>query len=299
MAAAQRFLGGVHPRSECGSNKSSYAAVGAASHFSDLHSIDSYPCNASTQSAKHIRKRSVSSNDTMSYLCIKLSQTNIDPQLYILLSFGNHASFGAVNAFISGISSQGKYVITLSESNGLFDLSLHHLRKCSSHSTSSLSEILSILSIVSPMRNTTIITSPIVSDNWISVINSVNPTVWCVPASPRDIWVSVAGRQYYSHFILPWSKFPTYVGYTIGHGSIQKGGPNEKLRYEARATFYNNMISCAPLDGSCVDCIAMRQVGEILSTLSPTQHPRAPRQLSESSIEALEEIRKSIVELTG
>ena len=297
--ASKRFLSGVHLKEECRSNKTGYAAIDAASSVADLHNIDVYPVNASYQETKHRRKRSISSYDALAYTMLNILSLGIEIQVFVLLMSRDSSIHGAPQDIVNNLSAKGTMVIGLVDNSDGFDLTFYHGSLRCVAQTLTLDEIKEILQMVNTHGNMIMMVHPIVSSIWIDLINSIRPSIWCVPSCRMSRCVSTDERSC-AHFLYPWSRHPSFTGYTIGTNHIRECTMEECHGYIGKCNFYSSMISCAPLGHSCVDCEAMINAGNMLSRMSPGHHrtPSRENPMGMPSIIALDGIEKMLRDLS-
>lgn len=296
---SKRFFAGIHPTDECRSNKTGYAAIDAASTVVDLHNIDAYPINTSYQESKHRRKRSISSYDALAYTMLKILSFSIRIQVFVILMSKDSSIHGAPQDIVNSISSKGIMVIGLVDDSDGIDLVFYYDGLRCTTEMMTLDEIKEMLQMVNTHKDMIMITHPIMSSIWTDLINSTRPSIWCVPSCRMSRYVST-NEDSCAHFLYPWSRHPSFAGYTIGTGPIRECTMEECYSYIGRCNFYSSMISCAPLRGSCVDCEAMINAGNKLSEMTSKHHrtPSRENPMSRSSIIALDGIDKMIKELT-
>lgn len=226
--------------------------------------------------------------------------TAISPQYctYLLLFSRETPLFGAFGTMIEHISSTGSIVLCVEPSKRSFTLTMLYHRNITSCIVDSVEQLHSMIQNLGKPNRLIAMVYPIVLREWISIINIINPMLWCLPASKFKTYISFDGEEFYTHFIFPWSKSGSPSGFTMGHGKLREGKQREQEKFEARANFYDSMVSSTPLDSSCTDCVAMRQVADTISHVFNVKRPSKKRNLSEGSIVALKELEDRIKELT-
>jgi hypothetical protein len=295
MAVAQRFIKGVHDKSECGKNLQGYAAMNASLKYADPHNLSNYVCESQPYQTNHTRKRSMMGQDTIVFLLTKLMGTILSPSMYILLLSKETPIFGGLETIITGLSSMHNSVFIVEITNDHYRLTLF----CNGMSSSSCAyndrDLLNIVHNLSSLRKTVLISYPTVHQ-WVTTINDIRPSIWCTPARPDEVWISTLGSTSYSHFAFPWSSNTRCRGYTIGTGNVQQGELEHRLQYEGRFNFYDGMISSVPVDGTCTDCLAMRHAADRITGLTQCEkkRPSPEHRLSTPSIKALEVLQQMI-----
>lgn len=294
METVDRFSHGVHYKGECGRNVEGYAAISAACQYADLHNLDNYSCSSAPSKKTHSRKRSVTSQDTMVYIVSKLIEFSPSFCTYLLLFSRETPVFGVLDAILSDMASKGHMIITVETLSNSFILSLRHKATKLSVCINTFGEIHDLLRNL--VCNTRVIAMiyPIAVREWIDLVNSLNPSIWCLLASKFRVFASEEGQQMHTHFIFPWSKAGIPTGYTVGTGMIVEGSKRERFKFERKSNFYDSMISSVPLESSCADCVAMKHIAETLSSIFGISRERPKRNLSEGSIIALKELNDLI-----
>jgi hypothetical protein len=290
METVDRFLHGVHSKGECGRNVDGYAAISAASQYADLHNLDNYSCSAGVSKRTHSRKRSVTSQDTMVYIVSKLMEFSPSFCTYLLLFSRETPLFGVLDAILSDMASKGHMIITVETLSRSFILSLRHKATKLSVCISTFEEIHDLLKNLIGTTGVIAMIYPIAVREWIDLLNSLKPSIWCLLASKFRAFVSEEGPRAHTQFIFPWSKPGTPIGYTIGTGTIREGSNRERFKFEGKANFYDSMISSVPLESSCADCVAMKHIAQTLSLTFGVSRQQSKRTLSEGSIVALKEL---------
>lgn len=289
MAMIQRFLNGVHNRKDCGNNKTGYAAISAAQQYADLHNVDNYFLGSGPPSVRHLRKRSVSSQDTVTYLIFRLIELFPLSSMYILLFSKEIPPYTTFGSMISGISSKDRAFILVSAMDDGYLITLYCFGCESECFIESHIELIDFLKTIVSVRQSTLLVYPTLTFDWIRLINSIDGLIWSVPASVSDIRISIHGTGSYSHFVFPWSKSGCCRGYTVGKGRIREGRKMDRQIYESKVNFYNDMISSVPIGQSCPDCMAMERIGRLMQITLPGQKIQKERPKSMPSIRALQE----------
>jgi hypothetical protein len=289
MAVATRFSKGVHNKEDCGSNTQGYAAISAATKYTDLHNLDNYFCESAPYNISHKRKRSIAGQDTIVFLLIKLMESAISPTTYILLLSKETPIFGGLDTIVSALSSAGNCILFIESINDSYHLTLFFNKSSSSICIYDHNTLLEFVHNLSSLRGTALLTYPDVTE-WVNTINQINPTIWCTPTRKDEVWVSCDGSDSYTHFVFPWSGAIRCRGYTIGQGKIKLGTMRERLRYEGRFNFYNGMISSVPIGSSCTDCMAMQNAANSISKIALCNDSPPTHRLSVASIKALDEL---------
>lgn len=235
-------------------------------------------------------------SDTLVYMFLKSichSQISI---CHILMLSSNVGNSSTLRDMIGSVVKLGGITITITLDDGTYSVSFKSSTLSFNNYSQDIQSVVDLLHSVKLVLDCSIVVFPEVTDEYFRTIRLLQPTSWCVPSYPHSLYVSELGKEYFSHNAYPWSRPLTNCGFTLGHGQIVKGSNRETLDYIGAFNFYHSAISCVPLGEACTDCEYLRVTRDMIVALVDGVRVKHRAKLSSSSVEALEEIRRSLAE---
>lgn len=294
MDTVSRFKQGVHRKGDCGKNTNGFAAINSASRNGDLHQLGNIQISSSIMSSSESKKRTFACSDILAYLLMKnISSRGFTNTYMLLLSSGTFIS-STVENIVSCISKMHNTVMIVQMIDNEFFISMDSMDVHIRHMSSSDNELVNLFISMSDLRQASVIVYPKMLSSYERIISECQIRSWCTPLSRKEVYVSKHGSGMHTHNVFPWSRFPSYSGFTIGNGFMQRGSLKDRQKYIGSFNFYESMISSVPLHDSCTDCIALQTVAQMISILIELPDDRRNSRLSISSIEALKELEDRI-----
>nr|POE67342.1 hypothetical protein CFP56_77011 [Quercus suber] len=296
----RRFEEGVHKVGECASNKSGYAAIGSAFDHADVHKLSSVMIQSPSSPLMHFKKRSFSSSEGLVYLFVKLMRVMTRTCTYIFLLSRDMPLCATFKSIVDGSASRGNTIIVVTSSNGIYTINFRFMDIVALHEVQS-SQMLVQFFVESGLGYRVIVIGyPSLLDLHASIINSMNTTMWCSPASKELTYTSVDGNLCVHHFVYPWSKSPLCTGFTLGTGNIKYSSDSERIEYVSLYNTYESMISSVPYKTSCTDCAELKRIAQEIRDMTGVHVNTKPRvSLKRASIQALEELKARIEEYSS
>lgn len=267
----------------------------AATGKTDLYNVDGYPFCSSACPRSHSRKRPVSSQDIFVYIMLKFLGLHKEPYTCAFMLNREMYIPKSVIKVIERATETCNIILVVEDKVGHMVLSMYYKKFKLVSELRSEHELLNILSNLSRSSQLSTLIYPLARDIDVRFVNLVNPSLWCFPISKHSTVVSSGGKDSCSHFVFPWSKVGMCTGYSMGSKQARVGSNSDNLEYESKCNFYDNMVSCVPVRGSCTDCIEMDNTArKLLEILQIKDTPKRKRPLSQESITALEELKAAI-----
>lgn len=294
MDTVSRFKEGVHSKQNCGRNRNGYAAITSASQCTDLHKLGKSMMSSSLTASSDDKKKSFACSDTLAYILLKsIYYKGLNTTYILLLSSGPFISTTVTKMLLS-IVEMHNLVAIVQKIDREFSVTVMCKGIKLLHTLDSEQSLLSFFLSIKDFEDSSVIIYPKVNDIYREIVVQCKISSWCTPLSRSEVYVSKHDTGEYFHNVFPWSKYPSYSGFTLGNGSMQLGSTADRQRYIGAFNFYESMISSIPLQSSCTDCNALKNMGIMISMLIYDNHKVHKHTVSSSSIEALEEIKRKI-----
>jgi len=290
MDTVSRFRDGVHKDGDCRRNKKGFAAIGSASKNVDLHKLSDNIISSSLMSSSQDKKKTFVCSDILAYLLMKNIMHRGLSNAYILLLSSGSVLSSTVEKMLSSLSDIHNIIIVVQKINTEFLVTMTSMDVHSVYVTDSDDELVRFFLSLNDLNEASAVIYPKILEPYEKIVSKCQILNWCTPLSRKDVYISKYGFGHYFHNAFPWSRFPSYSGFTIGNGPMRQGSIRDRQRYIGSFNFYESMISSVPLDGSCTDCTALQTIGRMISILIKNPEDRRESRLSTSSIEALKEL---------
>lgn len=300
METVKRFESGVHDQSECGLNKSGYAAIDSTIGHVDVHKLSSCIIQSTSRPLLHHKKRSFLSSDGLIYIFMKLMKNMPSICTYILLLSREMPVSMTLRSIIEASALASNIIVVVIELGGVFSIDIYFMDIHISHRVESCQSLKRFLVQSGLADKVIIIGYPSLPDSYIEIVNSMNTMMWCAPASRHLTYSSLADTKDIEHFVYPWSKSPLCSGFTVGKGKIKYSSNSERNKYIGLYNTYETMISSVPCGISCTDCIELQSIAmNIKNLVGFKDKSKGKRHFKRSSIDALEELKTMIREATS
>jgi hypothetical protein len=184
------------------------------------------------------------------------------------------------------------FVYTVSRSGSSYNVVSRFHGQVASIEVSSLEELKKLTRSMNDRTSSMYIVYPDLTDDYISLLNSLSKCTWCIPSSRSGLYVSEGGTKYYSAHVYPWSTSKRCAGYITGQQKIRRSSKREMNLYIGAFGYYEKFISCIPYKGSCPDCYEMKRSAEhIARMMGISVTAVSDRRMSPASITSLERMR--------
>jgi len=294
MDTISRFKEGVHKKGDCGRNKNGFAAISSASRSVDLHQLGDTTISSSLISSSEDKKKTFACSDILAYLLMKnIIRYGFTSAYILLLSSGSFIS-STVEKILSSVTDMHNMVIIVQMIDSEFFITMNSMNVQSVHVSSSDDELVSFFLSIRDLKDASVIIYPRVLKPYEQIVSKCQIYNWCTPLSRQNVYVSKYKTGTYTHNVFPWSRFPSYSGFTIGNGCMQQGSIKDRQKYIGSFNFYETMISSVPLKNTCTDCIALKTMAKMISILIGNPESSHKTRLSISSIEALKELEERL-----
>jgi hypothetical protein len=297
----ERMRRGTHRGDTCGSNRSGFSAINALPMETDFHTLNSsllcqVPVHPSVRP-----KMNMLSCDILAYLIAKIFSVTSKYTTYtfLLRSQENNMSVNILN-MISYMSYHA-FVYTVSRNGDSYNIVSRFRGQVANISVSSFDELKKLTRSMNDRTSSMYIVYPDLTEDYISLLNSLNKCMWCIPSSRSSLYVSDRGTEHYSPHIYPWSTSKRCAGYIVGQEKIRRSSRREMSLYIGAFGYYEKFVSCTPYKGSCPDCYEMKRSTECIAkmmglTITTTV---SERRMSPASVVSLERMKVEFNEYCG
>jgi hypothetical protein len=299
-STVDRMKQGAHRIDVCGSNRSGFSAVNALPINTDFHALNDISlCQVALASSERPKTKILSCH-ILAYLISKIFSVESKYTTYTFLLRSQEASMPMSIINMMVYMSRFALVYTISKSGDSYIVVSRFSGQTSSITVDSLDQLKRLTRSMNDRTFSMYIVYPDLTEDYISLLNSLNKCTWCIPSSRGSLYVSDLGMKYCSVHAYPWSTSKRCSGYVVGENKIRRSSRREMNLYVGAFGYYEGFISCVPYKGSCPDCHEMRvSANNIAKMMGIESTTISERRMSPASMNALEKMKTEFAEYCG
>jgi hypothetical protein len=289
VSSIDRMQLGAHRRNICGSNTSGFSAINALPVHTDLHTLDNALLQQTSSLPTGRPKTKMLPSHVLAYLLTKMFSVTARYTSYTFFLRSQDSIIPGNLLKMICYMSQSALVYTVSKDNDSYSVISRFRGQTANINISSFDELTRTMRSMNDRTSSMYIVYPELTDEYISLLNSLNKCTWCVPSSRGTLYLPMDGISHCSIHVYPWSTSKSCSGYVLGQNKIRRSSTRETNLYIGAFGQYESLISCVPYKGSCPDCYEMNRSAVIIASMTDTiTTTLSERRLSSASMTVLE-----------